>query len=311
MRRAGGRTGRAGGQHCDESGPNRLLSGHALRSVLAVGSSRDAEPTALTSGTKPVVVGVKPGSRPPPASRGHSCGPTDLPGTKPVEPGPGPHRNRATTSMVAAARVDRSGNRHPAGGIKGQALTTTTPRSSQRSYQVTPAGPTHDRRGQIAFRPATPAAHSVGVTRRSQAAASTTNGGTHHPDTEPIVVEVLGATSAARRRRTHLGQSTTPCTRSGCGSAGWNLPLVVGVRWWSVAGPERGRPSPHPRGRLGDHGATGRRSPPRRSMGGLRPGDGTRRPGVLHLHAVLGRRRADHHGAQNMVNLSRSPHTSE
>jgi hypothetical protein len=30
----GGRTGRAGGQHCDESGGNRLLSGHALRSVL-------------------------------------------------------------------------------------------------------------------------------------------------------------------------------------------------------------------------------------------------------------------------------------
>src|SRR6266508_5948469 len=28
-RRAGGRTGRAGGQHCDESGGNRLLSGHA------------------------------------------------------------------------------------------------------------------------------------------------------------------------------------------------------------------------------------------------------------------------------------------
>jgi hypothetical protein len=25
----GGRTGRAGGQHCDESGGNRLLSGHA------------------------------------------------------------------------------------------------------------------------------------------------------------------------------------------------------------------------------------------------------------------------------------------
>src|SRR6266545_4195394 len=28
-RRAGGRTGRAGGQHCDESGGNRLPSGHA------------------------------------------------------------------------------------------------------------------------------------------------------------------------------------------------------------------------------------------------------------------------------------------
>jgi hypothetical protein len=46
----GGRTGRAGGQHCDESGGNRLLSGHACP-VGAAGGGRDAEPTTLTAGT--------------------------------------------------------------------------------------------------------------------------------------------------------------------------------------------------------------------------------------------------------------------
>src|SRR6266508_3780687 len=96
----GGRTGRAGGQHCDESGGNRLLSGHAPP-VGAAGGGRDAEPTALTAGTRPVVVGVRPRPRPHQWSRGHGLGPTDRSaGTRPVgtrvRPG---HRDRTTNSM--------------------------------------------------------------------------------------------------------------------------------------------------------------------------------------------------------------------
>jgi hypothetical protein len=76
-----------------------------------------------------VVIGVRPRSRP------HQLVARPGVGRRIVqrapgrwEPGSGPHHDRTTNSMAAAARVDGSGTGHAAGGIKGQALTTTTTR---------------------------------------------------------------------------------------------------------------------------------------------------------------------------------------
>ena len=121
----GGRTGRAGGQHCDGSDPNRLLSGHACP-VGAADGGRDAEPTALTSGTRPVVIGVRPGSRPHYRRVATALGRRiSWQAASRWSPGSDPARDRATTSMAAIARVDRSEPRHEAAGITGQAHTAT------------------------------------------------------------------------------------------------------------------------------------------------------------------------------------------
>jgi hypothetical protein len=84
----GGRTGRAGGQHCDESGGNRLLSGH----VCPVGAARGRD-------------NGRPIPRQPPGRWGQG------------QVGATP----ASTSR-SPTRVDRSFSGHKAGGNPSQAL---------------------------------------------------------------------------------------------------------------------------------------------------------------------------------------------
>jgi hypothetical protein len=127
VERAGGRTDRAGGQHCDESGGNRLLSGHAVSGRccsqrprrLAASSERRQQAGGQTGQTQRADRTS--------ASRGRGLGRRIVqraPGR--WEPESGPDYDRATNSRVAAARVDRSNRGHQAGGISGQILAATT-----------------------------------------------------------------------------------------------------------------------------------------------------------------------------------------
>jgi hypothetical protein len=101
----GGRTGRAGGQHCDESGSDRLLSGHAPP-VGAARSGRGVEPTGLEPGTRPM-------------------GPR-------VRPAPRPREGQARWPRQA----DRSKARHPASRVPGQIPPRPPPGSSQRNQDA-------------------------------------------------------------------------------------------------------------------------------------------------------------------------------
>src|SRR6266511_2426940 len=126
-RRAGGRTGRAGGQHCDESGGNRLLSGHAPPVGAAWWRPRrraDRSDGRHQAGGRrgQTHAATAPACRAAPAWDRRIV--QRAPGR--WEPGSGPSPRPHDQQHGAAARVDGSGTGHAAGGIKGQALTTTT-----------------------------------------------------------------------------------------------------------------------------------------------------------------------------------------